>query len=124
MLAGKLRVYDVSMGGTNWRPELPSMEKLNQLIKEYYISKDNKTTSILEFMCRIMKMQLFSDGNKRTAMLIANHELIKNGKGIVSISNENKIEFGSRLIQFYENDEKIEDLEQFIFEKCLDGIER
>lgn len=28
---GKLRVYEVSMGGINWRPELPTKEKINDL---------------------------------------------------------------------------------------------
>lgn len=57
-------------------------------------------------------------------MLTANHEPIKNGKGIISISNENKVEFGSKLIAFYENNDNLEELKQFIFKKCLDGIEK
>ena len=55
-----------------------------------------------------MKMQLFNDGNKRTAMLIANHELIRQGKGIISIAEENKVEFGTKLIEFYEKGEVID----------------
>lgn len=69
-----------------------------------------------------MKMQMFNDGNKRTAMLIANHELIRLGRGIISISEENKVEFGTKLIQYYEDEEKIESLIQFIYDKCLDGM--
>ena len=73
-------------------------------------------------MCKLMKMQLFNDGNKRTAMLIANHELIKLGKGIISISEENKVEFGTKLIAYYEDEQKIDELMEFIYDKCLDGI--
>ena len=69
-----------------------------------------------------MKLQFFNDGNKRTAMLVANHELIKNGKGIISIAEEYKEEFGEKLISYYENDEKIEELKNFIYTNCLDGI--
>ena len=74
-------------------------------------------------MCKLMKMQLFSDGNKRTAMLIANHELIRLGKGILSISEENKVEFGTKLIAYYENEDKLQELVEFIYNKCIDGIE-
>ena len=70
-----------------------------------------------------MKMQLFNDGNKRTAMLIANHELIKHGRGLISISEENKVEFGTKLIEYYEKEERLQELMDFIYDKCLDGIE-
>ena len=37
--AGNIRVYDVSIGGTNWKPEIPNEEKvaqtLQELLKEY-----------------------------------------------------------------------------------------
>ena len=120
---GELRKYDVSMGGTKWKPELPTAEKMNSLIEEYQNSlSTNATDTILTFMCKLMKMQAFNDGNKRTSMLVANHELIKNGKGILSIADEDRIEFGTRLIKYYENEESIEKLKQFLYEKCLDGV--
>lgn len=120
--AGKLRKFDVTMGGTNWKPELPKMEALEKVLNEYQKAEDNITDRIITLMCKLMKMQCFNDGNKRTAMLVANHELIKNGKGIIAVSKENKIEFGEKLINYYENGDEIEKLKQFIFEKCLDGI--
>lgn len=123
---GRLRTYEVSMGGTKWKPELPSEEKMNDLINEYEndLDDENITDAIFTFMCRLMKMQAFNDGNKRTAMLVANHQLIKYGKGIISISDEDRIEFGTRLIEYYEDEEKIEDLKDFLYERCLDGIQR
>ena len=118
---GKLRKYDVKMGGTNWRPELPTISKFEDLLNEN-IKIENITNRILELMCKLMNMQLFNDGNKRTAMLIANHELIKNGKGIISIAEDVKEEFGNKLISYYENEEKLEELKQFLYENCLDGL--
>ena len=118
---GKIRVYDVKMAGTNWRPELPTKEKLETLLED--INKYNcETEKYIILMCKLMKMQLFNDGNKRTSMLIANHELIKSGKGIISISQENKVEFGTKLIEYYEDEEKLEPLTDFIYYKCLDGM--
>lgn len=122
--AGKLRIFEVNMGGTTWKPELPSVENLNKLLEEIKNSTSSNTDKSITLMCKLMKMQLFNDGNKRTSMLVANHELIKNGNGIISISEENKIEFGNKLIEYYENENCLEDLKQFIYINCLDGIQK
>lgn len=119
---GKLRKFEVSMSGTNWKTELPSLEKLNNLLNEIKTLNSSNTDKSITLMCKLMKMQTFNDGNKRTSMLIANHELIKNGNGIISISNENKIEFGEKLIRYYENENVLDSLKEFICEKCLTGI--
>lgn len=111
------------MSGTNWKPELPTKEKLDNLLEEIKnISCD--TERIIILMCKLMKMQLFNDGNKRTSMLVANHELIKLGRGIISVSEEDKVEFGTKLLSFYENEEKLEELVEFIYSKCLDGMSK
>lgn len=118
---GKIIIYNVNMSGTKWRPDLPSMEKLENLLID--INKiESDTIRAIKLMLKLMKMQLFNDGNKRTAMLVANHELIKNGRGIIAIGEEDKVEFGERLIQYYENEDKLEELEIFIYDKCLYGI--
>jgi prophage maintenance system killer protein len=120
-MAGKMRIYDVAMGGTTWKPELPTLEKIEDILfsRETY---ESVTEKILIMMCRLMKLQVFNDGNKRTAMLIANHELIKNGKGILSISDDVKIEFGTRLIKYYENENELNNLLELLYNNCLDGI--
>ena len=116
-----MRVYDVNMAGTDWKPELPSEDKLQKILEEY-INAKNITEAIITLMCKLMKLQFFNDGNKRTSMLLANHELIKNGKGIISVAEKYKVEFGTKLIAYYEDDSKIEDLKQFIYDNCLEGI--
>ena len=120
---GKIRVYEVKMAGTEWIPKIPYISDIEKLIKEIN-SIENDTERIITFMCKLMKLQLFNDGNKRTAMLIANHELIKNGRGIISVSQDNKVEFGTKLISYYEDEEKLQDLIEFIYNKCLYGIEK
>lgn len=49
--------------------------------------------------------------------------MLKFGRGIVSIAEENKVEFGTRLIEYYENEASLDELAKFIYEKCLDGID-
>lgn len=109
------------MAGTKWKPELPSIEKFNELLKENKLIASD-TEKAITLMCKLMKMQLFNDGNKRTAMLIANHELIKHGKGIISIDEENKVEFGTKLIEYYEDETKLEELKNFLYENSLKGM--
>lgn len=120
---GNLRVYDVKMSGTNWRPEIPSKEALSKMLEEKETIECDTEKAIF-LMCKLMKMQLFNDGNKRLAMLIANHELIKLGRGIISVSEEHKVEFGTKLIEYYENDDKLNVLMNFVYEKCLEGMTR
>ena len=119
---GKMRIYDVNMGGTKWKPELPSKNNLEKLLEGYNENKDI-TDSAITLMCKLMKLQFFNDGNKRMAMIIANHELIKNGKGIISVAEEFKEEFGRKLISYYEDEREIDNLKNFIYDNCMEGIE-
>lgn len=118
---GKIRIYDVKMAGTTWKPELPSREKLEELLI-FIESIECETKRAIVLMCKLMKMQLFNDGNKRLAMLIANHELIRLGRGIISVSEDDKVEFGTKLISYYENEDDLDELVEFVYDKCLDGM--
>ena len=119
---GELRKYDVSMGGTKWKPELPTAEKMNSLIEEYQNSlSTNATDTILTFMCKLMKMQAFNDGNKRTSVIFANHYLISKGKGLIVIPDNLVSEYKNLLINYYESD--IDDeIMNFLMNKCYRKI--
>ena len=68
--AGQMRVYEVRIGGTSWKPELPKEENVIKQLNEY--SKlECITDRAITIMCYLMRTQFFSDGNKRTAMLFA-----------------------------------------------------
>lgn len=120
---GKIRIYEVKMAGTKWMPKIPIKEDLENLIIST-AKIESETERILTFMCKLMKLQLFNDGNKRTSLLIANHELIRLGHGIISIAQEDKVEFGTKLIEYYEDEEKLQTLVKFLYDKCLYGIDR
>ena len=119
--AGQIRIYEVSIGGTTWKPEIPDENKIIEDFKNF-----NKIKCITEraitIMCYLMRTQFFTDGNKRTAMLFANKIMIQNGKGVISIPVDEDIAFGEKLIKYYEtNDMTV--LKQFIYDKCINGIE-
>lgn len=68
-----------------------------------------------------MRRQIFIDGNKRTATMTANKEMIFNGVGIMSIPDEYTKSFYELLIKFYETNE-MEEIGKFIYENCIDGL--
>ena len=76
----------------------------------------------LKCFCFIARTQMFIDGNKRVAQLMANKVLIENNIGIFQIPIEKLEEFKGMLIDFYEtgNDTKIIG---FMNEYCIRRIQ-
>lgn len=119
--AGFLRGMPVSIGGTTWRPDLPVKADIIDDISE--INKaENATKKAIDLMLYIMRKQMFLDGNKRTAMICANRVLIENGAGLINIDVEHIEEFKTKLIRYYETNQK-EEIQDFLFEKCLNAIQ-
>lgn len=117
---GRIRTSDVLISGTNWRPETPNPEILHQELQEI-LKIENITERAIIVMLWIMRNQIFKDGNKRVATLIANKVLIENGKGILSVPVELDGKFKSLLVNYYETN-NIEEIKQWIYNNCIDGI--
>ena len=69
-----------------------------------------------------MRSQLFWDGNKRTSTIVANKIMIENGVGIIKIPDTKLEKFNILLSEFYNTNNK-EELKQFIWNNCIDGID-
>lgn len=117
---GTIRTEDVLISGTSWRPEIPNPEILHIQLMDL-VKIDNNTDRALSIMLWIMRNQIFKDGNKRVAMLVANKILIENGCGIISVPVELDGTFKSRLVQYYESNNMI-DLKQWLYDNCIDGV--
>lgn len=100
--AGKVRQTPVYIGGTNWKPELPIESVIREEIEEILNKKTNVINKAIELLLYVMKRQIFIDGNKRTAVIFANHLLIKNGCGLIIIPDDKVNEYKKLLIDFYE----------------------
>lgn len=119
---GTIRTEDVLISGTSWRPEIPNVELLHtQLMNLLRIY--NATDRALSIMLWIMRSQIFKDGNKRVATIIANKILIEHGCGIVSVPVELDGTFKSMLVNYYETNDMAE-LKQWLYDNCIDGINR
>ena len=118
---GILRDADVSIGGTSWKPDIPNENKVEGFIEDIIKNTDNSATDrAVDTMLYVMRSQLFFDGNKRTAQLLANKIMIENGVGIISIPVEDQREFMNLLIDFYETNNS-DTIKEFVYERCIDG---
>ena len=137
--AGFLRNVPVSIGGTSstnalkrlsstnalkrllFKPDFPNEFLIKEALRDIMLI-ENPTERSIVLMLYCMRAQMFIDGNKRTSMLAANHEMIRNGCGIISVPIEHQNEFRKLLIQFYETND-MTDLKQFVYDACIDGID-
>mgnify|MGYP001853181792 FL=1 len=118
---GALRTGKVGINGVDYIPDIPNRENvitnINEILKE-----ENITSRSLNLMLYLMRSQIFWDGNKRTAILVANKLLISNGCGIISIKEENINEFNKLLTEYYNTGNK-DKIIPFLYDKCIFGLE-
>lgn len=118
---GVLRDGKVGISGTNYIPDIPVYEIAEKEISNI-LKIEEVTLRAIKFMLYSMRKQLFWDGNKRTSMIVANKIMIQNGKGIITVKEDNLLEFNKLLTEYYDtgNDEK---LIKFIYNNCVFGLE-
>lgn len=102
--AGEIRTIPVQIGGTAWEPELPHIGIIIEKLAAIEQTADAEQRA-LQYFCYVARAQMFIDGNKRVAQLIANKILIENDIGIFQIPIEKLEKFKELLIKFYESGE-------------------
>lgn len=117
---GEYRTKGVGISGTSWRPKLPS-ECNYDLELDSILKNNNELERCLDLFCFIQRSQMFTDGNKRVANLVANKEMIRLGQGIIAVPVEEIGTYLTKLINFYETNDNTE-LKNWLFETSVDGI--
>jgi hypothetical protein len=117
---GIVRSWPVAIGNTDWRPSMPDKKRLSKDIDRYLLGKSSVTEKCIDLMLYLMRCQAFSDGNKRTSMLMANTVMISNGKGVISVGEGYIRDFWEYLIYFYEYDDPRE-IKNFVYDNCIFG---
>ena len=100
--AGKIRSVPVRIGGTTWSPNIPIESQIKEELSDILSRHDSKTEIAISLLLYVMRKQIFLDGNKRTAVIFANHYLISNGVGVIFIDDQTTDEYKKLLIDFYE----------------------
>lgn len=118
--AGEIRTIPVQIGGTSREPEMPHTGIIINSLENIEKIEDIEMRA-LKYFCYVARTQMFIDGNKRVAQLIANKILIQNNIGIFQIPIEKLEKFKELLILFYESgDDK--DIIVFMKEYCIRRI--
>lgn len=99
-------------------------ENVEASLKQILCSESDWTEKALDLMLSLVNQKLFYDGNKRIAIMIANKVLISHGCGILTIAQYQLEAFFSLLAAYCEEEEKKEELKQFLYSQCLDGFRK
>lgn len=100
---GRFRDGAVSIAGTAWQP--PAAETLDALFDAglaELLAVESPLERALAFFLFGALQQFFYDGNKRTARLMMNGELLRQGWDAISIPAARKLEFNQSMIRFYD----------------------
>lgn len=116
---GVLRTYNVSIGGTKWKPKLPDYDNVKDCLLRIN-NLSNAEAKAIAYFCYITKSQLFSDGNKRLAQLLTNKVLIENGIGIFKIPYEEDT-WRTLLVEYYETNNAYR-LCKYLNDNCVERI--
>lgn len=118
---GRIRLVPVRIGGTEYIPPIPSEEVVRATINNIINDSIEDIDKAIEIALYIMKTQVFIDGNKRTAIILANHYLVSKGKGILVVPYNKVSEFKKLLVAYYEGDCETE-IKKFLKEECYQQL--
>ena len=118
---GQIRQVPVRIGGTSYIPRIPSESDVKSDIDNIIQSEIDVIDKAIMIALYIMKKQIFIDGNKRTAIILANHYLISQGKGLLVVPY-NKVDKFKELLKKYYEDDKIDIIRDFMKQECYDKL--
>lgn len=115
---GRIRGVPVTIGGSSYIPPLPIEHVVKDDIGHITSNSEDPVAVAIDLALYVMKKQIFNDGNKRTAIIFANHYLIAHGVGLMVVPEGLVPEFKKMLIKYYENID-LNSIKVFMREKCL-----
>lgn len=117
---GRIRGVPVTIGKSTYVPPIP-VEYITKEDIDQILNRNDKPIDVsINLMLYVMKAQVFNDGNKRTAVILANHYLISKGEGLIVIPEKLVSVFKKYLIEYYEN--KSKDIVAFLKDKCWNKL--
>lgn len=114
---GRIRGVPVKIGGSSYIPPLPVEYEVKDQIEKIVASDASYIDIAIELALYVMKTQIFNDGNKRTAIIFANHYLIAHGAGLMIVPENIVPEFKQLLIRYYE-DIDVRAIKDFLKDQC------
>ena len=118
---GRIRGVPVKIGGSSYIPPIPIEYEVKENIEQIINSDAPALDIAIELALFVMKTQIFNDGNKRTAIIFANHYLISHGAGLMVVPESLVPKFKQLLVQYYE-DIDIQAIKEFLKSKCYSKL--
>ena len=114
---GRIRGVPVTIGGSSYIPPLPNEHDVKNRIQEIAEDNDEPINIAVRLCLYCMKTQIFLDGNKRAAVIFANHYFIAHGGGFLVIPEKEVPEFKRLLVRYYEGEDTAV-IGTFMKERC------
>ena len=102
---GRIRGVPVTIGGSSYIPPLPTESIVKEHIETILQANIDDIDKSIRLCLYTMKTQVFIDGNKRAAIIYANHYLIAHGQGFLVIPEAHVSEFKKLLVAYYEGED-------------------
>ena len=99
---GRIRGIPMTIGGSSYIPLLPIESVVKEYIEDILQAHIDDIDKSIRLCLYAMKTQVFIDGNKRAAVIYANHYLIAHGQGLLVIPEAHVSEFKKLLVMYYE----------------------
>ena len=113
---GRMRSLPVEIGGSSYLPPIPMEADVKDDINSIILEDASAIDIAIKLCLYTMKKQIFLDGNKRSAIIFANHYLIGHAGGFLVIPENEVEEFKKLLVAYYEG-EDINIISEFMKEK-------
>ena len=118
---GSLRTGQVGISGTEYLPPIPDREQVERELAAELSADCTATEKALNLFCWGARGQFFWDGNKRTAMTLANKLLLSAGAGMLTVTDTCMERFNTFLLALYNTGER-EPLKRFLYENAIQGM--
>lgn len=120
---GRVRSVPVRIGGCSNTPPIPVESDVKDAISKILTSPKEDIDKAIDLCLYSMKTQVFIDGNKRAAVILANHFMISHGLGLLIVPEKEVPAFKQLLVKYYENDDSAE-IREFLTKKCWRAYEK
>ena len=114
---GRIRGVPVTIGGTSYVPPMPIETVVRENLEELLNTDLPAIDKAISLCLFCMKTQIFNDGNKRAAVIHANHYLISHAGGLLVIPEKEVPEFKQLLVRYYEGKDQGE-IRDFLKSRC------
>lgn len=115
---GAIRSVPVRIGGTTYTPPIPFESTVREGLGAILDAEDSAALIGIRLCLYIMKTQVFLDGNKRAAVIFANHYLMSKGAGLLVIPEGDVPQFRELLVAYYE-DRRTDEILDFMQKKAF-----